>query len=321
MSMNLENETVLLFPKLGEDVPVTKLPDYLTEIEEKKFFYALEPNFRESFEDAQEVFGSNFEAYSLATSAMIFKPDAIVDRKVEIALNHVMKKGFTPIAFSLFQYNKYIIREDWKYQYNIATRNRMRAVDYLLETAPSLFVVFKKNTEQFSNACVEMTSLKGHSDPAYRTPEDLRYHLNGINSLLNYIHTCDEPADFYRGMGLYFKEYERKKILQDISQRNDRTQQLIDYLQKLYQQWPSVDLNFDRVINALKNSVQKLEAADAEKVLAICHNPLKISEEDWLFLYELLIRKNNGILNRWDTNIILTGTVSISMDNATALIK
>ena len=43
--------------------------------------------------------------------------------------------------------------EDWRYQYNVATRNRIRVVDYLLQTSPSLIVFFKKTVEKYNNAC------------------------------------------------------------------------------------------------------------------------------------------------------------------------
>jgi nucleoside diphosphate kinase len=316
----MEKETILQFPSLDNAVSTTKLPSYLTSMEEKKFFYAIEPSFRESFEDADEIFGSHFKEYSLATSAMIFKPDAIVDRKVEAALNHVINRGFTPIAFRLFTYNKFIIREDWKYQYNIATRNRMRIVDYLLETAPSLFVVFKKTPQRLNNACAEMTSLKGHSDPSLRTSEDLRYHLRGINSLLNYIHTCDEPADFYRGTGLYFNEVERRKLFSEIALRTDLTDKLFQFVEKLYGDYPKVNLDLQRVLITLKDSATVLDPTMAEKIIRICDRPDTISDDDWHFLYILLTQTHKNLLNRWDTIILLTSTVRISLENGTAII-
>ena len=50
-------------------------------------------------------------------------------------------------------------------------------------------------------ASVELTGLKGPTDPDARAPGQLRHLLGRYSYLLNLVHTPDEPADVLRELG------------------------------------------------------------------------------------------------------------------------
>lgn len=319
--MRKEKEIIQQFLNFESNDGIAEVPLYSTKNNKKQSLYAIDPYYREGFENASVVFGEDLEDISLRLSAMIFKPDAIVGRKVNETIAFLIEKGFTPIAFKTFSYNRNIIREDWRYQYNIATRNRMRAVDCLLQTSPSLIVFFITTIKQHTNACEEMTSLKGHSDPKYRTPDDLRSRLKSINPLLNYIHTCDEPADLYRSLGLYFNEEERKPLLKDIKMRKDATAHLNNAVLELYNTYEEIQFNYEETVSTLRSKLEKFSADQQKHLKEIFENPMSISQKKWELMYHILVVQSPNILSKWEINILLTSSVKISIDNKKAIIN
>ena len=319
--MKKEKEIVKSFLNFEDNDGVVQVPLFCTRNQKKRDLYAIDPYFREGYESAFEIFGDQLKNIALQSSAIVFKPDAIVNRKILETIKFLVKKEFTPIAYKTFTYNRHSIREDWRYQYNVATRNRIRAVDYLLQTSPSLVVFFKKKPKIYNNACEEMTKLKGHSNPKYRKIDDIRYQLKSINSLLNYIHTCDEPADLFRSLGLYFDDIERIDLLDDIKLMGNVWQNLNKVVTTLYDTYEKSNFNYLKTVNVLKKLLYKFSTDQQKYLEEICNNPILLSSKQWDYLYNILVVEKPGVLSRWETNILLTSSVKVSIENKNAIIN
>lgn len=182
-------------------------------------------------------------------------------------------------------------------------------------------VIFSKKPGNFSNSCEEITSFKGHSELALRSSENLRYKLNSINSLLNYIHTCDEPADFYRSLGLYFNEESRKQLLKKIKAGNPCENELSACIEKLHRQHEAIDFDLDKIIEKIIAKAEFFEEEQRNKIIRICEQMPQIDEEQWHLLYQTFVGKEEELLNRWEVIVLLTSCVKTSIKNKKAIIN
>lgn len=62
-------------------------------------------------------------------ASIILKPEAIVNRKAHLCIEFLMQHGFIPVAQKRFQFNRHLIRDLWRFQFNAATRERLDILD------------------------------------------------------------------------------------------------------------------------------------------------------------------------------------------------
>lgn len=146
--------------------PVT-IPESYTNDPAKCFFYSIDSFYIESVRDFQSVKLLQYlEEGSL--TGIVFLPEAIVGRKIDTAMELLYIEGFTPVAYSRFRFNRHMIRENWRYQYNAAIQQRIDAADLLRTATDSLYVILKKNDVSNGTASHKLKSMKGASDPEQR---------------------------------------------------------------------------------------------------------------------------------------------------------
>jgi Nucleoside diphosphate kinase len=244
----------------------SSLPYYLTASSLKREFYALDPYFREGWEDAATTWGSELERLCKVTAAIVFKPEAVVGRRIERALVYLRSKGLVPVAAATFTYTRHIIREAWRFQLNVATRQRLAIVDILELATPSLFVIFRDETCTDGDAAARLSSLKGSSIPSLRSGDDLRFYLGNVSVLINYVHTPDDAADLIRELSIYFPETERLALLSAVLQGRDVGSSLDERIAELYSGTIQHDLSFS-------NSVSRAKKICAAKAHEFYDNP------------------------------------------------
>lgn len=191
------------------DVPLTDV-EALTGSHEKAAAYRVDPYFRQ---------GMRYTTVdvALATTFVVFKPDAIAGRRVGTVLDVLARNNFTLLEAWPFRFSPALIRELWRYQYNVATWARIEVVDLLLSRSESLFALIRDEQWRPSRdpAACRLAALKGPADPARRRPGHLRTLLNGPTHLFNFIHTADEPADVVREVAA-IEIAEGQRILQSV---------------------------------------------------------------------------------------------------------
>ena len=94
--------------KIGSSARVPVLSEF-SRLPEKRELYAVDPYYREGWEDMLEAWGdSALCARRLKRIApIIFRPDAVVTRSIPRALALLSERGFTPIAARRFRYNRH----------------------------------------------------------------------------------------------------------------------------------------------------------------------------------------------------------------------
>lgn len=266
---------------------------FLSASVKKMQLYAAETYFREAWDDTQEMWGSEIKAYLERTAGIIFKPEAVVGRLIERCLQYLMENGFYPVSSSPLLFNRHIIREVWRYQFNIATLDRLAFVDELM-TASDCLLVFVQDVQQRIgiSAAKRLKALKGPARPNDRKPQQLRHVLGLRPPLLSYIHATDEPADVVRELGIYYTNSQRRRILfqigESIRTKRYTTELALQQTKDLYTRFPAHDLDFDKSVARLREAVGERMTTETNReqlmqdLEKICDRLSSRKDSNWL---------------------------------------
>jgi hypothetical protein len=113
----------------------------------KRELFAVDPYFRDAWDDILDRWDrEETTGKLLSLASVIWRPDAIVVRGVRRGLNAIRELGFVPVAAAIFRYNRQTVREGWRYQLNIATRERIDVMDMIMPATDSLYVMLKRTS-------------------------------------------------------------------------------------------------------------------------------------------------------------------------------
>jgi hypothetical protein len=289
-----------------------RLPDGLTVSTRKRELYAVDTYFRECWDDLLDAWGDSAVARVRRLACVVFKPDAIVGRRVLPAMEFLVERGFRPVGCTTFRYSRHTIREAWRYQFNVASRERIAIVDILLPSTESLFVLVEYAPPNSSlSASEHLTALKGSTRRAEQRADELRARLCSTAPLLNFVHTGDEPADVVRELGVYFDASQRCPIIRDVESSEDRYPQVQTVIRDLYRRIAAHDLDLaasvSRIENAcrLHNESGKSEALAHQAIMDDCMRIRNHGEVDW----QRLFRRFDAVgleIEQWDKIVVAT---------------
>jgi hypothetical protein len=176
----------------------------------KAFAYCRDPYFRAGVQALAATTAraaprrSPAVAGLLSRALVLLKPDAVAGRRIGTALRVLTAAGFEIVGLAALRFTPILTRELWRYQFNIASRDRADVVDLLLPAADSLAVLLEDRRWRPGSvpASCRLGDVKGAADPRLRRPDDLRSRLAAPTTLFNFIHTADEPADVLREAAL-----------------------------------------------------------------------------------------------------------------------
>lgn len=198
-----------------EQVIAPALRRMLTTVPDKLREYERECRFREAYADAEDVLGDALAAVLQRTLALSFKPEAIVGRKVAPALAFLERNGFVPLVVREHVFAGDNLREIWRYQWNVATLDRLAIMDAMNAAAPSMWLCLLDTSAPLTiPATVRFRCLKGSALPTERQPGTLRDELGDAEDrMITYVHGADEPIDVLRELGILFSSPIRREIL------------------------------------------------------------------------------------------------------------
>jgi nucleoside diphosphate kinase len=179
----------------------------LTAVPDKFRHFSVESPFRESWNAAETIFGDDTLTALQRVAVLTVKPDGVITRAAPDCLSFMSDHGFRPIGGRIFHYDRTTSREIWRYQWNIATLDRLQVADAIHRCAPALMMFFEDETrgeERTLPATVRLAGLKGPAKPAERTAGHLRSRLAAVNRMIVAVHCSDEPIDIVRELGILF---------------------------------------------------------------------------------------------------------------------
>ncbi|MFE4695962.1 nucleoside-diphosphate kinase [Streptomyces sp. NPDC056738] len=250
------------------------VPPLLTCHPDKQRLYGADTYYQESHGQLAQLTG-DITGFAHRHALLLLKPDAVVARRLEAAADWLAGQGFRIVGAAVTRLTRTMIRSLWYFQWNLATPYRRRLAALFLEDADALVLLVRPLHDLDVPASVELTRLKGPTDPDARRPGQLRHLLGRYSYLLNLVHTPDEPADVLRELGVHFDETERDRLFRSALADEDRAAHASELTGLLYAATEPRDLAFDPAVARLRDTVARHGGADP------CAGPRTLLETAW----------------------------------------
>ena len=228
--------------------------------------YARDIAFREAWADLAACWGDEAEEILSRLAFVLFKPEAVLARRLEEATGELERHGFAPVLWRLVRLDRNLVRGVWRYELAEAPLATLAAVDIAATAGVCLLVwVRDDRPEPGRYASVRLASLKGPTRQEGRRPGQIRYRLRNPALLLNFLHTPDEPADAVRELGVLFSADERLAIFREL--RAARNVSLEPAFAAAYAETPPHPLDLDASLELLAREHDAPEAGTIASLL------------------------------------------------------
>ncbi|MFC9268299.1 hypothetical protein [Streptomyces zhihengii] len=268
-----------------------EVPELLSRVARKREIYAGDPYYRDTWDDLAALPGGRPAAVEglHAVAPLVLRPDAIAARGGAGLLAAVRAAGFVPVAWSGFRFDRHTTREVWRYQLNIATRERIDVMDLIMPAGESLYVLLRDTRRAGIPATTRLSAMKGPSRPEDREAHHLRRIAGpGQASVLTYVHVSDEPADIVRELGIFFDGPERTRLLGALDARQDVTEQVLAALAGTESRSEASDLCWRSALDRLDGLLTG--RPDAAEAGALLRRVRSGDSRDWRSLLALADR-------------------------------
>ncbi|GGU98381.1 hypothetical protein GCM10010260_38280 [Streptomyces filipinensis] len=222
----------------------------------KQRLYGADTYFQESY-DQLAALTADVTGFAHRHAALLLKPDAVVARRLEAAVDWLTGRGFRIVGAAVTRLTRTMIRALWYFQWNLATSHRRRLAALFLEDADALVLLVRPERDLDIPASVELTRRKGPTDPDARRPGQLRHLLGRHSYLLNLVHTPDEPADVLRELAVHFDDTARDRLFRSALADEDRTANALELTGRLYAATKPRDLEFAPAVERLRHTVSR----------------------------------------------------------------
>nr|WP_245863431.1 nucleoside-diphosphate kinase [Streptomyces thermovulgaris] len=264
------------------------VPPLLTCHPAKQRLYGADTYYQEAHEQLAALTG-DVTGFAWHHAALLLKPDAVVARRLEAAVEWLTEQDFRIVGAAITRLTRTMIRALWYFQWNLATPYRRRLAALFLQDADALVLVVRPGRTLDIPASVELTRLKGPTDPDARVPGQLRHRLGRYSYLLNLVHTPDEPADVLRELAVHFDDAERDRLLRSALRGEDRTGHALELADRLHAATKPRELDFGPALERLRRAVADRLGPDSTA------DPRRLLEEAW----------RQGVdLDPWDTVVV-----------------
>lgn len=179
---------------------------------------ALNLYFRDCWEDILAILGPGATETLWRYALLIFKPEAVVGRRITPALDWLTERGFAPVAFAPLTHSRHTMINLWKYSRWTPAMPDWIQLAGLMHTSTDTLLVILRDEEQEAeaDACARLVSLKGPAIAEQRNRSHLREALGPPAEIFNFVHSSDEPADLVREVGICLDRPYRRQLLQTL---------------------------------------------------------------------------------------------------------
>ncbi|MEU4062668.1 hypothetical protein AB0F25_09575 [Streptomyces wedmorensis] len=281
------------------DVACT-VPERLSRVALKRELYAGDPYYRDAWDDLRAMRGVGPDTLDVLHRAtpLVLRPDALAARGGTALLAAARAAGFVPVAWETFAFDRHTTRELWRYQLNIATRERIDVMDMVMPKGKSLYVLLRDERPSAVPASTRLSTLKGPSRPEDREPHHLRYLAGPAQaSVLTYVHVSDEPADLVRELGIFFDRPQRRELITALDGTADVTDEVLAALRDVEAGADAADLLFEPALARLSGRLGG--RADTAELATLLRRIGSGDSRDWQAV--LALADHLGIeLPHWD---------------------
>lgn len=302
----------MLVNETRPEEPTSDVPDeflnWLTKSPGKAAAYRVDPYFRHG---ARQVSA----AAVLPVTFVAIKPDAIAGRRSLTLVDELDRSEFTVLDAWRFRLTPALIRELWRYQYNVASWARVEVVDLLLPSSDSLLLLLRDRrwSPAALPAACRLAARKGSADPSRRKPGDLRALLDAPTPQFNFFHTADEPADVVRELAAVEVAL-GKPVLGAVAEERTSARVAVEGLiEELYAETPAHDLDCEP-------SWRRLAVCGDGEIASLARRALRGEGGGWSALLALFREKGTPGELLWDVLAIATAEMPHSLPGSRSVI-
>lgn len=254
---------------------------------------------------------------------VLFKPDGVVARCIGPAIACLMSAGFMPVHHFRFRFHRHTIRELWRYELNVATLQRLAAIDLLLPATDSVLVFLRDVSRQCSGqtAAERLRVMKGPSLIYQREPHHLRSRIGAGTGLLNLIHTPDESADVVREVGVLLDPAARRDALAALGRERPSDLDLHAIEEPVYSQAGPHDRDIGGCIRRIEAACQAAPSGpEVQHVLQGCLEARHTQRCDWISILNA-IDAAGLTLEPWDRIVFAAACTEPGLPGVSPLLK
>lgn len=187
----------------------------LTVSRQKWDLYREEPGFKAAHAQLMAAAGPEIVDTLRAHAVLLVKPEGWAAGVLPSVIDFLRRNDFQIVdGFRCDALTPIMIREIWRYQWNIAPVERIALSEVMLSLGPIYgFIARDRQWDGESFASMRLARMKGPAQPELRVPGQLRYELRAPNRIVSYVHIPDEPADTVRDLSVLFERREMVRLL------------------------------------------------------------------------------------------------------------
>ena len=189
-----------------------------TTLPRKRTLYSRDSLFLEGYYDASLIWQEQMASLLARVALVLFKSETIAGQRLQVAHTLLTAQGFAAVAAEPVRFTGGLFHDLWRYQFQRATSDKIRlytrwaagtngVVAAYIQTAPA----------PRRPASVSMKVFKGPAAVERRQPEQLRSLMASPNSILNFVHASDEPADVLRELAILVPAERRDRVWRAIA--------------------------------------------------------------------------------------------------------
>jgi nucleoside diphosphate kinase len=239
----------------------------LTRLEQKRRLFSSDVYFLNAFDVLASGLDSSQARRLLNHCAlMVIKPDCVAAGRSMLLIRTLDRLGFRTVGLRQVRLERDIMRNIWRYQWNIATLDRIFILSKLNAACETLLLLLSHDGFERDGipASVRLASHKGSAVPARRKPTAIRSVLGCPNQFLSGIHVSDEPADVVRELGIFYGDEELPQIVDDwIGAREVAPDRLAKAVSEIETGCERHDLDPVQATSRLLDLIRRHDAADA----------------------------------------------------------
>jgi hypothetical protein len=253
----------------------------LTTSPAKRIAYSEEPYFRECWADWAHVLGGRNIRFLPELAMMVFKPEAVVGRRMGLTVELILREGFKPIAAATLRLSRLSMREIWRYDWLTFPVDRLALATLMHSSTDTLMLLFRDTPLQRIPGSVRLSELKGPAEMNKRHRDHLRTRLAPPNSIINFFHVADEPVDIIRELGILFDREERRRLLRDATSEDYQSAgaDVVRSIRLLEDTFDAHDLDFARSLERVLSS-QRIMDQDVQRLIGFGHEGSRMSWDE-----------------------------------------
>jgi len=249
---------------------------------------------------------------------LTFKCDGVAGRRMVRTLEFLDQHDFAVIAVAPIRLNRHSMRELWRYNWHVYPIDRLNLMSVMHAATESLLLLLRdRRYDGVVPGATRLADLKGAADPAKRRPHELRAVLEPPNSVINFVHVADEPADVVRELAIFLDRPRRRAVLTSARENaeGDLMPAALDAVRQLEQRYRAHDFDLAAALRRV-TADPSVPAAQRDRLVSAVSDGPAMSWDELVAVLD----PADPHTNVWDFVCVATAVLPAKRESLTDLL-